>query len=112
MPTTLSRLSSMTGTREKPLRRNSDIVVQVVVFDEHHVVARHHHLADARVTQLEDGVDHPALAGLDHRRRLGEVDQSPELGLGGDRSFPQSLPGVSVLPSRIRSRGTGPSTDR
>ena len=54
-------------------------------LDVDDVAARHHHLADDGVAELEDRVDHLAFAGLDHRRRLGEVDQLAQLGLGRER---------------------------
>ena len=67
-------------------------LAQVLVpLDVDHVVARHHHLAGDGVAELEDRVDHLALAGLDDRRRLGEVDQLAQLGLGRERALAEAL---------------------
>ena len=63
----------------------------LVALDVDDVVARHHHLAGDGVAELEDGVDHLALAGLDQRRRLGEVDQLAQLGLGRERALAEAL---------------------
>ena len=65
----------------------------LVVLDEDHVVARHHHLAHGGVAELEDRVDHLALAGLDQRRRLGDVDHLPQLGLGRERALAEAAAG-------------------
>ena len=59
-------------------------------LDVDDVVARHHHLAHGGVAELEDGVDHLALAGLDERRGLGQVDQLAQLGLGGERALAEA----------------------
>ena len=55
------------------------------------VGARHHHLADDGVAELEDRVDHLALAVLDHAALLGQVDQLAQLDLGGERALPEAL---------------------
>ena len=58
----------------------------LVALDGHHVGARHHDLAHDGVAELEDRVDHLALAGLDERGLAREVDQVAQLGLGGERA--------------------------
>ena len=63
----------------------------LVALDVDDVGARHHHLARDRVAELEDVVDHLALAGLDQRRGLGEVDQLAQLGLRGERALAEAL---------------------
>ena len=62
----------------------------LVALDVDHVGARHHHLAHDGVAELEDRVDHLPLAGLDHRGRLGEVDQLAQLGLGRERALAEA----------------------
>ena len=78
----------MTGIREKPERRNSDIAWRRrrVGVDADHVGARHHHLADEGVAELEDRVDHLALVVLDHVGLAGQVDQLAQLALAGERA--------------------------
>ena len=65
----------------------------LVVLDVDHVRARHHHLAGDGVAELEDRVDHLPLPRLDHRRRLGEVDELAQLGLGGERALAEAAAG-------------------
>ena len=60
-------------------------------LDVDHVGARHHHLADDGVAELEHRVDHLPLAGLDHRGLLGQVDQRAQLGLGRERALGEPL---------------------
>ena len=59
--------------------------------DRHHVGARHHDLAHDGVAELEDRVDHLALAGLDERALAGQVDQVAQLGLGLERPVAVAL---------------------
>ena len=60
-------------------------------LDVDDVGARHHHLAHRGVAELEDRVDHLALAGLDQAGGLGEVDHLAQLGLGGERALGEAL---------------------
>ena len=43
-----------------------------------------------RVAELEDRVDHLALAGLDDLAGLGEVDELAQLGLGRERALAEA----------------------
>ena len=77
---------------EAGAQRQRDRLAQgLVLLDEHHVGPRHHHLAHDRVAEVEDRVDHPALAGLDHLAGLGQVDQLAQLGLGRERAVAEPL---------------------
>ena len=77
--------------REAAAEEQRHRLAQVLVaLDVDDVVARHHHLADDGVAELEDGVDHPALAGLDDGRGLGQVDQLAQLGLGRERALAEA----------------------
>ena len=72
-------------------RERQQLPQRLVPLDEHHVGARHHHLADQGVAELEDRVDHPALGRLDHPRLLRQVDQLAQLGLGRERALAEAL---------------------
>ena len=86
------RPSPTTGMREKPERRNRRMASSRAgaLLDRHHVGARHHHLADEGVAELEDRVDHLALHRLDHLGLAGEVDQVAQLVLGRERAVPEA----------------------
>ena len=92
-------------------RQRDGLAQGLVLLDVDHVGPRHHHLADDRVAEIEDRVDHLALAGLDHLTapRPGRPARAAR---PRSRTVPRSnpLPGVSALPIRISSRGSGPST--
>jgi hypothetical protein len=80
-------------------------------LDEDDVGARHHDLADDRVAQLEDRVDHHPLAVLDELVLLREVDQLAQLGLGGERSLAEALAGregVADQDQQLRQRTEHP----
>ncbi len=62
-------------------------------LDEHHVRARHHHLARQGVAQLEDRVDHLPLARLDELARLREVHHLAQLGLRREGALGEALAG-------------------
>ena len=66
---------------------------RLAALDEHHVGARHHHLADDGVAELEDRVDHLPLAGLDEVALLGQVDQVAQLRLGVERALAEAAAG-------------------
>ena len=105
--------SPITGMRLKPLRSASDMAWRsvLVALDEDDVGARHHHLADDGVAELEDGVDHHPLAVLDELVLLGEVDQVAQLGLGRERSLAEALAGrerVADQDQQLRQRAEHP----
>ena len=62
-------------------------------LDAHQGRARHHDLAHEGVAELEDGVDHLALAGLDQLALLGDVDELAQLRLARERPVPEARPG-------------------
>ena len=72
----------------------------LLVVDGHHVGARHHDLARDRVAQLEDGVDHLPLVGLDDRGLGGQVEQVAQLGLGLERAVAVALAGSHRVAER------------
>src|SRR4051794_12278689 len=89
-----SRFSPITGIREEPLRRARDIAWRkVLVRSMNTTSVRGTMVADQRVAELEDRVDHLPLAGLDDAARLGQVDQLAQLGLGGERALAEAASG-------------------
>ncbi len=88
-------------------RERQGLAHGLVAVDRHQVGARHHHLADQRVPQLEDGVHHAALLVLDQRLPLGQIHHRPQLGLRGERPLAEALPGrqgVAEDDQRLRQR--------
>ena len=116
-PRTSSTLSPTTGRRESPEVRNVRSATRGGGGRRQgdHVGARGHHLAHQGVAQLEDGVDHAALAGLDEVGLAGPVDHLAQLGLGGERPVAVALPrgqGVADRDQRARRGGPGCASGR
>ena len=76
------------GAQEQRHRRAQ----RLVAVDGDHVGARHHDLARDGVAELEDRVDHLALAGLDQRALARQVDQVAQLGLALERAVAVAAP--------------------
>ncbi len=76
----------------RPQCQRDRLAQGLVLLDEDDIGTRHHHLAQVRVSQLEDRVDHLALVGLDEIGGLGVVDHVAQLGLGGERALGESAP--------------------
>jgi len=61
--------------KSRTQRQRDGLAQSLVLLDEDHVGARHHHLAGDRVAQVEDRVNHPAFAGFDLIPGLSEVHE-------------------------------------
>src|SRR4029453_13821357 len=79
--------------------------------DRYHVGARHHHLADDRVVELEDRVDELAVALLEHVELGRLVDHAEQLLLARDarEADPAGGPRVAEGAGRFAS---GPRSTR
>ena len=62
-----------------------------VVLDDHHVRARHHHLARDGVAELDDALDELALLVLDHVVLGGGLDDAEQLLLADERPLLEAL---------------------
>ena len=64
-----------------------DVLERRALVDGHHVGARHHHLADRLVADLDDAMDHVVLLLLDHALLLRYVEKGDELFLSQERGL-------------------------
>jgi hypothetical protein len=80
----------------------------LAALDHHDVRPRDHHLADQRVPELEDRVDHVALGALDDAALLGQLHQVAQLGLGGERPVAEALAGRERVADQDEQRGQRP----
>ena len=107
-----SRLSSITGTREKPERRNSDIVWRRFLWRSMKTTSLRGTITSRTVVSPSSKTQwiilrSPASISADASAMSTSSRSSVSVENGPSRN---PLPGVSMLPMRISSRGIGPST--
>ena len=109
-PTMWSRLSSITGTREKPLRRNSDIVWRRFLCRSTKTTSLRGTITSRTVVSPSSKTEWIILRSSDSMSAdasaMSTSSRSSVSVLNGPSRKP--LPGVSALPTRISSRGSGP----